>query len=97
MWIHFVSYKLGRLLLPFTLVLAAVSSFWLADPWRSPAVAAQACFYLVAVSDLVVPEGWGIKRLTSPARTFVVLMAAALLAVSVLFQPHRDLWREARA
>jgi cellulose synthase/poly-beta-1,6-N-acetylglucosamine synthase-like glycosyltransferase len=97
LWVHFVSYKFGRLLLPFALLLVAASSFGLADPWRSAALAAQGCFYLMAALDLLVPEGWRIKRLTSPARTFVVLMVAALLAVSALFRPGSGFWREARA
>ena len=96
LWIHFVSYKFGRLLLPFALLLVAVSSFGLAEPWRTIALAAQAAFYLAAALDPAVPEKARIKRLTSPARTFVVLMAAALAAVSVLFRPGKDLWGEAR-
>jgi hypothetical protein len=50
----------------------------------------------VAALDPAVPEKARIKRLTSPARTFVVLMAAVLVAVSVLFRPGKDLWGEAR-
>jgi len=90
LWFHFVSYKFGRLLLPFALMALAVSSGW-------GALSLQATFYALAVIDLAVPEGWALKRLTSPIRTFVVLMAAALLAVSILFRPGKALWNEARA
>jgi cellulose synthase/poly-beta-1,6-N-acetylglucosamine synthase-like glycosyltransferase len=96
MWIHFVSYKFGRLLLPFALLAAAVASFGLPDPWRPVALAAQGCFYMAAALDLLVPEGSRIKRLTSPVRTFVVLMAAALAAASILFRPRMGFWTEAR-
>ncbi len=96
LWIHFVSHKFGRLLLPFALILMAVSSFGLPEPWRTAALLAQAAFYLLAPLDLLAPEGTNVKRLTSPVRTFVVLMAAALAAVSVLFRPRADLWKEAR-
>ena len=92
MWIHFVSHKLGRLLLPFALILAAISSFWLPPM----VLASQLCFYGLAAIDPAVPEGWPVKRLTSPVRTFVVLMAAALLAVSIVFCPGQDLWQDAR-
>jgi poly-beta-1,6-N-acetyl-D-glucosamine synthase len=96
LWIHFVSHKFGRLLLPFALLVLAASSFGLPEPWRTTALVLQAIFYLAAALDLAVPERARIKRLTSPARTFVVLMAAALAAVSVLFRPGRALWGEAR-
>jgi hypothetical protein len=36
-------------------------------------------------------------RLTSPVRTFVVLMAAAFLAVSIVFRSGKDFWKDARA
>ena len=39
-WIHFVSHKLGRLLLPFALIAAAASSLWLPQPWRMLTAAA---------------------------------------------------------
>jgi biofilm PGA synthesis N-glycosyltransferase PgaC len=96
MWIHFLSHKLGRLLAPFALILMAGSSFGLPDPWRWLAVSAQALFYLLAVLDPLIPAGWPIKRLSSLARTFVVLMAASLCAVAIFFVPARRLWRETR-
>ncbi|MFB3778064.1 MAG: glycosyltransferase family 2 protein [Bryobacteraceae bacterium] len=96
LWIHFVSYKFGRLLLPFALILVSVAGFGLAEPWRTAALTAQAGFYLLAALDFLVPERAIAKRLTSPVRSFVVLMAAALAAVSVLFRPAADLWGDAR-
>jgi membrane protein YdbS with pleckstrin-like domain len=40
----------------------------------------------------VLPEGFAGKRLTSVIRTFVVLIAAALFAISVYFVPSRFFW-----
>ena len=97
MWIHFVSHKLGRLLVPFALLLMAVSSFGLPGTWRTAAVAAQGSFYLLAALDPVIPKGWFVKRISSLARTFVVLMAASLCAVAIFFVPARRLWGETRA
>ncbi len=97
MWIHFVSHKLGRLLLPWFLLTLAVSSFWLPAPWAAVVLAAQGAFYAMALLDLWVPEKSRMKRLTSPARTFVVLMAAAACAVSIAFVPAKALWGETRA
>ncbi len=93
MWIDFASHKLGRLLLPFALILIALSSFFLPAPWSSIALLGQAAFYGLALLDMVTPDGFPLKRLTSPIRTFVVLMAAALCAVSILFLPASSFWR----
>lgn len=95
-WIHFVSHKLGRLLLPFALIAAAVSSVWLPQPWSTLTIAAQAVFYTLAAVDLLLREGVFVKRLTSPIRTFVVLMAAAFCASSILFRDAKSFWGPTR-
>jgi poly-beta-1,6-N-acetyl-D-glucosamine synthase len=94
MWLAFVSHKLARLFLPFALIVAAVTSFYLNDPWRSIAIAAQAAFYAAALVDLWVPDGAAIKSLSATARSFVVLMAAVLCAALVLVRPAGEIWKE---
>jgi hypothetical protein len=37
-----------------------------------------------------------VKRLTSPARIFLVMMLAALCATSIWFVPAERLWRTSR-
>jgi cellulose synthase/poly-beta-1,6-N-acetylglucosamine synthase-like glycosyltransferase len=96
MWIHFFSHKFARLLMPYALIAAAAASFGLPVPWNRCALAAQALFYGMAALDYWLPGGWVLKRLTSPARTFTVLMAASLCAVAILFVPSRILWKETR-
>ena len=96
MWWHFVSYKLGRLLLPYFLIALAIGSAGLAAPWSWEMLAGQALFYGVALADSVVPEGWRIKQISSPVRTFAGLMVATLCAVAVFFVPPRTLWKETR-
>jgi len=96
MWLHFVSYKLARLWVPFLFPIVLVTSFGLPPAWRAAALAAQAAFYLVAALDPLIPEGWKAKRLTSVARTFVTLMAASACAVIILFSPSARLWRPTR-
>jgi cellulose synthase/poly-beta-1,6-N-acetylglucosamine synthase-like glycosyltransferase len=90
---HFFSYKLGRLLLPYALLLAALSSFWLPYPWAAVAIGGQLLFYGLAVADPWVPAGLALKRLTSACRTFTVLVGAAFCAGSVLFVPADRLWK----
>jgi len=93
MWMHFLSHKFGRLLLPFALILCAVSAFFLVSPWRELLLAGQAAVYLIALLDLAIPQSSGVKRLTSPVQTFVVLMVATLCATRILFAPARDIWK----
>lgn len=93
-WIDFVSHKFGRLMLPWLLVALFVTSLFLPWPWRA-AAAVQAMFYLLAILDGLLTDGSPIKRLTSPVRTFVALMAAALCAVSIVVVPADRLWKPA--
>ncbi len=54
-FVHFLSHKIGRLLLPFAMLTAALSSLALPDPWRPIALLAQAAFYGLALLDPVIP------------------------------------------
>jgi poly-beta-1,6-N-acetyl-D-glucosamine synthase len=92
LWLDFVSHKLGRLLVPFALIAIALSSFALPEPWRLLAVLGQVAFYGLAFVDTRVGDGSKLKRLTSPIRTFVVLMAAAFSAASILWRPAGSFW-----
>ena len=51
-------------------------------------------FYLIAAVDLLVPESIPIKRVTSLARTFVVLVVSGLAAVRIFFVSPQQLWKE---
>jgi hypothetical protein len=96
MWLHFMSYKLGRLLLPYIFLLILISSFGLPAPWRTPVLVAQAVFYATAALDPLIPQRWPLKGITSPVRTFVGLLLAAACAVAVFFVPPRTLWKETK-
>jgi cellulose synthase/poly-beta-1,6-N-acetylglucosamine synthase-like glycosyltransferase len=91
---HFVSLKLGRLLLPFAFLLLLISSFGLPQPWNGVALLLQSGFYLAAGMDVLTPERSFLKRFTSPFRSFLVLIASALFAVSIFFVPPQALWRQ---
>jgi poly-beta-1,6-N-acetyl-D-glucosamine synthase len=92
----FLSHKFACLLLPHLMILLALSSFGLPAPWSWIALSAQGLFYLLALLDTTLPEGFPLKRLTSPIRAFVVLLAAAFCAASYLFFGTRNLWKETR-
>ena len=93
MWFHFWSYKFARLALPFALLGLLVCSFGLPGPWAAITLAAQALFYGAAWCDSWIPDATVLKRISSPARTFVTLMLAALCAPSVLFIPSARFWK----
>jgi biofilm PGA synthesis N-glycosyltransferase PgaC len=93
MWIHYLSCKLGRLLLPYALIAIAITGFWLPAGWMVLlAVAAQVTVYALAALDTWIPEKSLLKRISSPAQTFIVMMIAAVCALSVFFVSPRKLW-----
>jgi poly-beta-1,6-N-acetyl-D-glucosamine synthase len=94
MWTHFISYKLGRLLLPYLLLILLLSSFWLPPFAAWLALSSQGAFYGLAAMDRFIPQSLRLKRISSPVRTFVVLMLAAACAAAILFVPARRLWKE---
>ena len=92
MWFDYVSYKLGRLMMPFLLMALFVSSFWLPAGWRAVMLAPQLAVYGLSLVDGWIPDGLGLKKLSGTARTFGVMMIAALCALSVWFVPAQRLW-----
>jgi poly-beta-1,6-N-acetyl-D-glucosamine synthase len=96
MRLHFLSHKFGRLLLPYATLATVAASFALPDPWRWIALTAAASVLALALLDLLVPEGWLLKRLTSAARTFLVMQAASLCSCSVFVVPAQWLWKRTR-
>jgi cellulose synthase/poly-beta-1,6-N-acetylglucosamine synthase-like glycosyltransferase len=91
---HFLSAKYGRIAVPYCMIAIALATFGLPPLWRVLAVWGQVAFYGLAALDPFVPDRFPLKRLTSPIRTFVVLMAASLAAVRVYFVSPTSLWKE---
>jgi cellulose synthase/poly-beta-1,6-N-acetylglucosamine synthase-like glycosyltransferase len=95
-FIHFLSHKLGRLLLPFAMLGTLAFSLFLPAPWKLPLLSAQTAFYALALLDPLIPEKNPVKRLSAVIRAFVVLVAAAACALNVFFRPARQLWKETK-
>ena len=53
----------------------------------------QALFIAVALTDLIAGPGTLWKRISSPARTVVSLLAATACAVAIFFVPAQKLWK----
>lgn len=93
---HYISYKLGRLLLPFALLVCALSSFALGRNFAIPSAVVQAFLYLLAYADPSIPAGNPLKKLSSPLRSFLVMMMATACAISIWFVPPQRLWKPTR-
>jgi cellulose synthase/poly-beta-1,6-N-acetylglucosamine synthase-like glycosyltransferase len=90
---HFLSHKFSRLVLPWALVTILVATVALPrSPERSWMLGADAALLLLAFLDPLVPARTLLKRLSSPARTFLAMNLASLAAVVVFFIPAHRLW-----
>jgi cellulose synthase/poly-beta-1,6-N-acetylglucosamine synthase-like glycosyltransferase len=94
---HFLSHKFSRLLLPWLILLFFGSAAALPlSLFRTSLLIAGAAWLSLAVVDGFVPRSFPLKRLTSPARTLLVMNAAALAAIAVFFVPATRLWTQTR-
>jgi len=90
---HFLSHKFGRLMLPWALLLvlgASIALGFTAGQWWP--LIAEAALVGLALIDGIIPKGFPLKRLTSPARTFLVMNSASLRAIQVFFRKPEKLW-----
>jgi hypothetical protein len=94
---HFLSHKFSRLLLPWLLLLFFGAATALPSSlFRTSVLIAGAAWLLLAFSDGFIPRSFPLKRLTSPARTVLVMNVAALAAIAVFFVPATRLWTQTR-
>jgi cellulose synthase/poly-beta-1,6-N-acetylglucosamine synthase-like glycosyltransferase len=93
MRLHFLSHKFGRLALPWAVLLAMAGPFTLpAGPVKWTLLAGEAAFFLLAS----LPRDFPLKRLTSPARTFIAMNVASMMGLAVFFVEPTTLWRQTR-
>jgi poly-beta-1,6-N-acetyl-D-glucosamine synthase len=89
---EFVSHKLLRLAVPFALVGLFVASALLRQPLYRIALIAQAVFYALSVIAIVGVKVGPLSRIADPARTFVVLNSAALVAFVNFVTGRKAVW-----
>lgn len=95
LWLHFLSHKAGRLLLPYALLSILGASLFLPPGWAAAALTGQILVYGLALVDFALPAPFPLKKLSSPARTFTVLMVAALWAGPRLLAGADTIWHTA--
>jgi cellulose synthase/poly-beta-1,6-N-acetylglucosamine synthase-like glycosyltransferase len=94
---HFLSHKFGRLTLPWAILCGIVGTLLLPpSPIRWPLIGAEAFVVLLALADRILPAGFPLKRISSPARTFLMMNGAAIAALSVFFIEPTRLWLPTR-
>jgi cellulose synthase/poly-beta-1,6-N-acetylglucosamine synthase-like glycosyltransferase len=97
MWLHVMSHKFSRLVLPWSILLTIVGTLLLpASATRWFLLGAEAFFFVLAFLDRFFPQGFPLKRLTSLARTFVAMNAASMAGLAVFFIEPTRLWRPTR-
>jgi cellulose synthase/poly-beta-1,6-N-acetylglucosamine synthase-like glycosyltransferase len=97
MRLHFLSHKASRLAMPWAILLIGVATLMLhPSPLRRFLLIAEWAVAVFALVDTVLPRWFPLKRVTSPARTFLSMNAAALLSTMVFFVQPATLWRTTR-
>ncbi len=89
---QFVSHKLLRLLAPFALATALVTSFFLREPVYRVALGLQLAFYALGLLAMTQLARGPLARLADPAFTFVVLNTAAVVAFANFVTRRRAVW-----
>jgi cellulose synthase/poly-beta-1,6-N-acetylglucosamine synthase-like glycosyltransferase len=91
---HFLSHKSSRLALPWAILLICAATWALpASLFRQFLLASELLLLAAAGVDCILPKASWFKRISSPARSFLVMNAASLLSICVFFVPSRLLWR----
>jgi cellulose synthase/poly-beta-1,6-N-acetylglucosamine synthase-like glycosyltransferase len=94
---HFLPHKFGRLVLPWMILAGLLSTLCLpSGPARSTLLALALALLGLAALDPILPRKFFLRRVSSPARSFVVLNSAALLSVMVFILPPERLWKPTR-
>jgi len=89
---EFISHKLSRLAVPFALLALLLASLFLPQPLYRAALVAQLAFYALSLAALAGVKLGPLSRLADPARTFVILNCAALVAFINFATGRKAVW-----
>jgi cellulose synthase/poly-beta-1,6-N-acetylglucosamine synthase-like glycosyltransferase len=91
---HFLSHKYARLALPWAVLLVYGATLALPrSGFREFLLLDEATLLVLAAIDNLVPATFILKRISSPARTFLIMNAAAIASIGVFFMPASRFWR----
>jgi cellulose synthase/poly-beta-1,6-N-acetylglucosamine synthase-like glycosyltransferase len=89
---EFISHKLMRLVAPFALLGLLIASILLSSPFYHAALFAQLAFYALSLAALGGLNIGPLSRIADPARTFVVLNSAAMVAFVNFVTGRKAVW-----
>ena len=89
---EFITHKLSRLAVPFALLALLIASMFLPQPFYRAALGAQLAFYALSLSALAGVKIGPLSRIADPARTFVVLNSAAIVAFINFVTGRKAIW-----
>jgi len=89
---EFASHKLSRLAVPFALLALLTASMFLPQPLYRAALGAQLAFYALSLAALAGAKIGPLSRIADPARTFVVLNSAAMVAFINFVRGRKAVW-----
>jgi len=89
---EFVSHKLSRLAVPFALLALLGASMFLPSPFYRAALVAQIAFYALSLAAVAGVKIGPLSRIADPARTFVVLNSAAMVAFVNFVTGRKAVW-----
>jgi glycosyltransferase involved in cell wall biosynthesis len=89
---EYVSHKLSRLAVPFALLALLIASAFLPQPFYRVALVAQLVFYALSLAALAGIKIGPLSRIADPARTFVVLNSAAVVAFINFVTGRKAVW-----
>jgi cellulose synthase/poly-beta-1,6-N-acetylglucosamine synthase-like glycosyltransferase len=89
---EFISHKLSRLAVPFGLLAMLIASLFLPGPFYRLVLVLQLGFYALSVAALFGVKIGPLSRVADPARTFLVLNSAAVIAFINFVTGRKAIW-----
>ena len=89
---EFITHKLSRLAVPFALLALLIASMFLPQPFYRAALGVQLAFYALSLAALAGVKIGPLSRVADPARTFVVLNSAAIVAFINFVTGRKAIW-----
>jgi cellulose synthase/poly-beta-1,6-N-acetylglucosamine synthase-like glycosyltransferase len=89
---EFISHKLSRLAVPFALLALLIASMFLPEPFYRIALGLQLAFYALSIAAIANVKIGPLSRIADPARTFLVLNSAAMIAFVNFVTGRKAIW-----
>ena len=89
---EFITHKLSRLAVPFALLALLIACIFLPQPFYRAALGVQLAFYALSLAALAGVKIGPLSRIADPARTFVVLNSAAMVAFINFVTGRKAIW-----